>query len=49
MPSGGAGQMIRESAARLKAYQDIGYDVHVVERNEIESWFLAQNITAPTE
>lgn len=48
MPSGGAGQMIRESAARLKAYRDIGYDVHVVERNEIESWFLAQNITAPT-
>ena len=44
----GVESMIRESNLRLTAYRDIGYDVHIVERNGIETWFRGQNITPPT-
>lgn len=40
--------MIRESGLRLAAYREIGYDVHLVERNDIQTWFESQKITAPT-
>lgn len=45
--SEGVACMVRESQQRMKAYKDIGYKVDVVERNQIQDWFLAQNITAP--
>lgn len=46
--SEGVACLVRESQMRLKAYQDIGYDVEIVERKDIQEWFLKQNITAPT-
>lgn len=44
----GADCMIREAGQRLAAYREIGYDVHIVERNGIEKWFNEQQITPPT-
>jgi superfamily II DNA or RNA helicase len=43
----GVNCLIRESEQRLAEYHKTGYEVHVVERNEIEAWFLAQNIQPP--
>ena len=47
LPNGMA-SLIRESQQRLETYENIGYDVSIVERNQIETWFLNQNIKAPT-
>ncbi len=45
--SDGMRQVCNESRTRMNAYKEIGYDVHVVERKDILSWFEAQNITPP--
>jgi superfamily II DNA or RNA helicase len=46
--SEGMSAICRESNLRLTAYKEIGYDVHIVERNEIQTWFNNQNITPPS-
>jgi len=45
--SDGLRQVCNESSTRMAAYKDIGYDVHVVDRKDILSWFESQKITAP--
>jgi superfamily II DNA/RNA helicase len=46
--SEGVACMIRESQQRIKAYQDIGYEVHFIERrDEIKEWLAKQNIKGP--
>lgn len=43
----GVAAVIRDSSARLAAYHKIGYDVHIVERKDMQPWFIEQGITAP--
>lgn len=42
-----ARSLMIDSLARKKAYEDRGYEVHVVRPEEVEAWFLAQKITGP--